>query len=251
MVDYHNPDEAVAEIKKITLGGVSAGLECTGGTTSTKLSMEAFGSKGGLLTTLLGLPEGLDKIRSDVKVERILLYTVGGYVSATPITDLRVKSHTDTSQSFEFLPGTILPASPEDKAWFIEFVKASPELITKYGIKGNPVEVRQGLDSVLPGLAELKVSIRIYITCLADMIRRARCLGRSLYIRSCRDAIASVRCFRFLEVSETREFWREIYTKILLLGSLLCTLSLMADSTRLGNAAEYDVDLHSIYAAYL
>ena len=49
--------------------------------TNTKLAVESFGPKGGLLTSLSRAPEGIEKVRLDVKVEAILMYTVGGYVS--------------------------------------------------------------------------------------------------------------------------------------------------------------------------
>jgi hypothetical protein len=34
-----------------------------------------------------------------------------------------------------------------------------PDLITEYGIKPNPVDLRQGLDNVQAGLAELQASL--------------------------------------------------------------------------------------------
>jgi hypothetical protein len=60
---------------------VVAGIECMGGRTDIKLAIESFGPEGGLLTLLASLPQGLEKLRPNVKPERILLYTVGGYVS--------------------------------------------------------------------------------------------------------------------------------------------------------------------------
>jgi NADPH:quinone reductase-like Zn-dependent oxidoreductase len=81
VVDYHDVDKAVAEIKDVTGGGVWKGLECVGGDDNFKLSAQAFGEEGGQLTTLTLIPEGADKIRDNVKIDRVLLYTVGGYVS--------------------------------------------------------------------------------------------------------------------------------------------------------------------------
>lgn len=51
-----------------------------------------------------------------------------------------------------------LPAVPAIHDWFVEFCKHSPSIITDYKIKANPIDVRKGIDSVLPGLKELKVS---------------------------------------------------------------------------------------------
>lgn len=85
IVDYHDVSKAIEEIKKVSNNNVVGALECIGGEASTKLAVESFGSKGGILTTLLPAPEGSDKIRTDVKVDRILLYTIFGYVSpSTP-----------------------------------------------------------------------------------------------------------------------------------------------------------------------
>lgn len=53
----------------------------------------------------------------------------------------------------------IIPASPEDRAWAEKWNAASPEIISKYGIKGNPVDLRQGFEAILPGLQELKVRL--------------------------------------------------------------------------------------------
>lgn len=69
------------EAKTLTHDGIVGGLECIGGEANIKLAMETFGPKGGLLTILSLVPEGIEKVRSNVKVERILLYTVNGRVS--------------------------------------------------------------------------------------------------------------------------------------------------------------------------
>ena len=81
VVDYHDVDKAVAEIKDVTGGGVWKGLEAVGGDDNFRLSVQSFQSEGGQLTTLTLIPDGADKIREDVKIDRVLLYTVGGYVS--------------------------------------------------------------------------------------------------------------------------------------------------------------------------
>lgn len=47
------------------------------------MAIDCFGDKSGKVTTLLGVPEGLSGT-DKVKVEGILMYTVGGYVSAAP-----------------------------------------------------------------------------------------------------------------------------------------------------------------------
>jgi len=48
---------------------------------------------------------------------------------------------------------------PEDHAWFLEWVKVIPIIMEKYKVKSNPVDVRQGLESVVAGLDELRVCV--------------------------------------------------------------------------------------------
>lgn len=79
--DYKASD-VVDQIKRTTGGGVVSGIECAGGIKSYELATKAFHDKGGLLTALLLIPDEAHKIRPDVKIERILMYTIGGYVSS-------------------------------------------------------------------------------------------------------------------------------------------------------------------------
>jgi hypothetical protein len=81
-VDYHDKEAAIKEIQKVTGGGVVGGLECIGGDDNFNLSVRAFGEEGGQLTTLTLIPDDAIKLRREVKIDRILLYTVFGYVSA-------------------------------------------------------------------------------------------------------------------------------------------------------------------------
>jgi len=140
VVDYHDKEAAIKEIQKVTGGGVVGGLECIGGDDNFNLSVRAFGEEGGQLTTLTLIPDDAIKLRREVKIDRILLYTVFGY-------------------SFEFLPGKPhLPAIPEDKAWFIEFVKrAQGDSGLLSTTKANPVDLRQGgLEGINEGLDLLR-----------------------------------------------------------------------------------------------
>jgi len=81
------------------------------------------------------------------------------------------------------MPGEPTQTSkPDDRAWFLDFVKAMPDLITEYGIKPNPVDLRQGLDNVQAGLAELQASLtrKRCFRKLTNMLRRLRkCPGKS------------------------------------------------------------------------
>lgn len=80
VTDYHNPAQVVEEVKKASGGGVVGSLEAIGGKENAQMAIDCFGENSGKVTTLLGAPEGLTGA-DKVKVEGILLYTVGGYVS--------------------------------------------------------------------------------------------------------------------------------------------------------------------------
>lgn len=153
--DYRAAD-VVDQIKRATGGGVVSGIECAGGIKSYELAVQAFNDKGGLLTALLLIPDEAKKIRPDVKIERILLYTISGYVSSTTLLWVTLLSG---CQSFEFTAGVTLPAKPEDSAWFLDFVPKGEAILAEHKIKGNPVDLRHGLDKIPEGLEELKAGL--------------------------------------------------------------------------------------------
>ncbi|WVN88001.1 uncharacterized protein L203_103199 [Cryptococcus depauperatus CBS 7841] len=49
-----------------------------------------------------------------------------------------------------------IPASKEDREFGVKIYKKTPELIVKYGLKPNPIEIKGGFDDVLEGLDDLK-----------------------------------------------------------------------------------------------
>lgn len=80
VTDYHHPEEVVKQVLKASGDGVSGALEAIGEKENAQMAIDCFGDKEGKVTTLLGVPEGLTGT-DKVKVEGILMYTVGGYVS--------------------------------------------------------------------------------------------------------------------------------------------------------------------------
>jgi len=50
----------------------------------------------------------------------------------------------------------------------VEINKRTPDLMTKYGIKANPIDAREGLENVFQGWEELKVSHIYYFILYAD-----------------------------------------------------------------------------------
>lgn len=161
VVDYHDKDAAIAEIKKVTGGGVVGGLECVSGDDNFDISVRAFGEKGGLLTCLLPPSDKAKAIREDVRINNILLYTALGKVSpyaniacSTSRFGMSADGAMLTGQSFEFIPGKPpLPAMPEDNEWYQDLIKrAEGEQGWMTEIKANPVDLRDGgLDGITDG----------------------------------------------------------------------------------------------------
>jgi len=77
VVSYRDQDAALIEIKKITNGGVSAGLDCVGGQKNITFAGNAFGPKGGKLSTTL---IGSKSKRRDVELSPLMVFTVFGKV---------------------------------------------------------------------------------------------------------------------------------------------------------------------------
>jgi NADPH:quinone reductase-like Zn-dependent oxidoreductase len=96
VVDYHDVAEAVAQIKQVTGGGVAGALECIGGVPNGQLAVDSIREDGGLVTCLIAVPAEIAERRANVKVERIIMYTVFGYVSVSPGA-VRLTSRRSTS----------------------------------------------------------------------------------------------------------------------------------------------------------
>jgi NADPH:quinone reductase-like Zn-dependent oxidoreductase len=93
VVSYRDQDAALIEIKKLTNGGVSAGLDCVGGQKNITFAVNAFGPKGGKLsTTLLGSKSK----RRDVELSPLMVFTVFGKVRQSHSMALIVGIHVYT-----------------------------------------------------------------------------------------------------------------------------------------------------------
>lgn len=137
-------EKCSADIKRITGGGVEYGLDCISEGDSFKISLGGF-KEGGegqkQLNAVLPVPEEVTKIRPDVKVEQTLMYQLFGIdFNLTPLADKPA-----------MIPG---PKSYRD--FHVEICKHTPELITKYGVKPNPVTIRGGLEDVTAGWEDMK-----------------------------------------------------------------------------------------------
>jgi NADPH:quinone reductase-like Zn-dependent oxidoreductase len=77
VVSYADHVKALKEIKEVTGGGVSMGLDCVGGKPNQRFAVDAFGAGGGNLTSIL--PGGKSH-RAEVKLQDLLLYRYLGKV---------------------------------------------------------------------------------------------------------------------------------------------------------------------------
>ena len=93
------------------------------------------------------------------------------------------------------MPKTTVPADKKAEEWFHNFVPIIPKFVSEYGIKPNPTSVRSGIESVLPGLKELEVSLPSS-RCRAELTNRTERLAepswsstlrRSIYLGNCSD----------------------------------------------------------------
>ncbi|WWC61459.1 uncharacterized protein I303_104043 [Kwoniella dejecticola CBS 10117] len=144
VVDYHDEEKAIKEALEVTGAGAKYGLDTISSGNSYKIAIPALGEKGVQLNAILPLPEDAHSINPKIKIARTLLYTVQG-------------------REFNFSPRkkdnpTIISAAPADRAFGVKFFGATPEFVTKYGIKSNPVAVRGGLDTITDGFEELKAN---------------------------------------------------------------------------------------------
>ncbi|WVR04937.1 hypothetical protein IAU60_001949 [Kwoniella sp. DSM 27419] len=140
VIDYHDQDKAVSEALRITGGGAEYGLDTISEGDSFKVSVRALGDKGKQLNAILPPPEDAHKINPDLKIVSTLVYTILGH-------------------EFNFSRksgGAPIPYSADDHAFGKKIYAATPELITKYGIKPNPTHIRGGLDDITAGFEDMK-----------------------------------------------------------------------------------------------
>jgi NADPH:quinone reductase-like Zn-dependent oxidoreductase len=81
VVDYHDAEAAIEQIKKISGGGVKVGLDTISEGNSFEISAKSFAPGGGRLNVILWPTDEQKKIREDVEMEMTLMYTLFGKVS--------------------------------------------------------------------------------------------------------------------------------------------------------------------------
>lgn len=81
VVDYHDAEKCISEIKEITGGGVSIGLDAVSTSDSFKISLGAFKQGGGVLSCVIWPSEEDKALRSDVEIKMVVMYTTFGRAS--------------------------------------------------------------------------------------------------------------------------------------------------------------------------
>ncbi|EKM59886.1 uncharacterized protein PHACADRAFT_88172 [Phanerochaete carnosa HHB-10118-sp] len=120
--DYKDPS-AIEKIKKLTNNSIRVGLDAISQPDTLKFSVETFGADGGKLLTIL--PQDVPGLRSDVKLQLTVIYS---------------------SLGREFVYGHMMafPASEEDRAHMVNFLKKTPELVKSGQVKPNPTKLFDG-----------------------------------------------------------------------------------------------------------
>ncbi|WVQ77953.1 hypothetical protein IAT38_000033 [Cryptococcus sp. DSM 104549] len=135
-VSYHDQAKAIEEAKQITGGGVEYALDTISEGDSFKIIIGMMGDKGKKLCAILPPGEEAKKINPKIEIENTWMYTFFGVeFDFTPVAPERM----------------IIPYIAHDRAFGAEVNRVTPDMITKYGIKANPVVIRGGLDDVLKG----------------------------------------------------------------------------------------------------
>ncbi|KAJ9094733.1 hypothetical protein QFC21_005891 [Naganishia friedmannii] len=138
VVDYHNVDQAIQDIKKITGGSLTKALDTISEGDSFKIALESL--KSGKLNTLLQISDEGKKLaeQKGIETELTLAYTLMG-------------------NAFEFIPGSTVPAIPSDREFYVKLCKDTPDFIQKYNIRPNPIkDMNGGLEHILEGFEFMK-----------------------------------------------------------------------------------------------
>ena len=102
------------------------------------LSVQTFGTSGGKLVTILPVQEEVRRLRPDVEVQDVLVYTACG-------------------RAFVFVGNALVPASEEDRDHMAQFLKKTPELVKSGQVKPNPTKLFDGgLESFSDGFQYMR-----------------------------------------------------------------------------------------------
>ncbi|WOO80855.1 Protein TOXD [Vanrija pseudolonga] len=138
--DYKDADAVVANVLKVTGGGVSRALDTISEGNSQEITIKTFGPKGGQLNLLLPADPVAQSLRPDVNVVFLLAYTLFGLEF----------NFGERDQTF------MLPAVKEDLEFHREAVSKTAALVENFGLKAPPVTIRGGLEDIPAGFQEMQ-----------------------------------------------------------------------------------------------
>ncbi|KAJ9098663.1 hypothetical protein QFC21_004311 [Naganishia friedmannii] len=144
VVDYHDTEAAIQQIKKATSGRLTTALDCISADDSVVLCLKALAdddSNGKRKLVQVGPPspeaEQLAGERG-IEMSRLMALTLFG-------------------NAVRLGPGFTVPANPDDRAFYVKLNKDMPTLIEKFGLKPNPItDMANGLHGLNDGFAMLQ-----------------------------------------------------------------------------------------------
>ncbi|OCF72194.1 hypothetical protein I204_07459 [Kwoniella mangroviensis CBS 8886] len=143
VINYRDSD-VIEQALKITNGEAVYAFDTISEGDSFKIALGSLGTKGKQLNVINSPPEGFKDESRNVELQHTVVYTLLG-------KELKFSPRTPE------LP-TIIPAVQDHHEFGKEVFRKTPEWISRYGFKANPIELRHGLEAIPQGLQDQKVS---------------------------------------------------------------------------------------------
>lgn len=155
VLDYHDAS-VLSQIKSATGDSVKAAFDTIALKDTQELCVRALAPEGGKVVIVLG-PAKEAQVRDDVTIIRTYLYFHSLYaISMLMFLLTATLIYTSLGRTFKFA-GNDYPASAEDKAQLVSFLKKVPQLVKDGQIKANPIKLWEGgLASISDGLQYMR-----------------------------------------------------------------------------------------------
>jgi threonine dehydrogenase-like Zn-dependent dehydrogenase len=161
VVDYHNTDAAVQKIREATSGTLTSALDCISEGDSAVICVKSLAQGGKGTVVQVGPPsDAAAQLASEknVDMERVMAFTLFGRVSDmyhSPIATRLIYLY--AMQPVPLGPNFTVPASPEDRAFYVKLNKDLPVFFEKFGLKPNPItDMPGGLEGIQAGFEVMK-----------------------------------------------------------------------------------------------